>query len=161
MPRILAAAAGPRQGARRMAGPPPILYAAYGSNLLHAQMALRCPGARVAGAALLRGWRLVLRRFALVEPDPAAACPVGLWQVTECHLAALDRFEGPHCYRRDLLPLPEPVAGARAAWIYHEILHRPGPPPAEYIGRLRAGYADFGFDPAPLEAALADAGRAA
>ena len=26
---------------------------------------------------------------------------------------------------------------------------------AEYVERLRRGYADFGFDPAPLEAALA------
>jgi hypothetical protein len=43
------------------------------------------------------------------------------------------------------------------AWIYREILHRPGPPAEGYVARLRAGTADFGFDPAPLEAALADA----
>ena len=134
------------------------LYAAYGSNLWHAQMARRCPGAAVAGALRLPGWRLVLRRFALVRPDPGAACPVGLWRVTPEHLAALDRWEGPHCYERRLLALPEPVAGMAEAWVYHEILHRPGPPAAEYVARLRAGYADFGFDPAPLEAALADAG---
>lgn len=141
-----------------MTGPSIALYAAYGSNLWHAQMRRRCPGARVAGAVVLPGWRLVLRRFALVEPDPAGACPIGLWRVTAEDLAALDRYEGPHCYRRELLVLPETAAvGATEAWIYREILHRPGPPAEEYVARLRAGYADFGFDPAPLDAALAGA----
>ena len=127
------------------------LYAAYGSNLWHEQMQARCPGATVAGQLLLPGWRLVLRKFALVEADPAAACPIGLWRVTPEHLASLDRFEGPHTYARSTLGLP----GFGPAWIYHEIQWRPGPPAAEYVGRLRRGYRDFGFDPAPLEAAIA------
>jgi gamma-glutamylcyclotransferase len=129
----------------------PELYAAYGSNLSHAQMAARCPGATVAGALLLPGWRLVLRKFALMEPDPAVACPIGLWQVTAEHMATLDRYEGPHTYERARLALP----GGGEAWVYHEIRFRPGPPAAEYVARLRQGYRDFGFDPAPLEAALA------
>ena len=127
------------------------LYAAYGSNLWHAQMQLRCPGASVAGALQLRGWRLAVRRFALVEPDPAAICPIGLWRVTAEHLAALDRYEGPHTYARREIELPD----GRRAWIYLELVHRPGPPAPDYVRRLRHGYADFGFDPAPLEAALA------
>jgi gamma-glutamylcyclotransferase (GGCT)/AIG2-like uncharacterized protein YtfP len=127
------------------------LYAAYGSNLWHAQMQLRCPGATVAAAIRLPGWRLEVRRFALVEPDPAAACPVGLWRVTPEHLKALDRYEGPHTYGRREIDLPD----GRRAWIYLELVHRPGPPAPEYVERLRRGYADFGFDPAPLEAALA------
>lgn len=134
------------------------LYAAYGSNLWHAQMRARCPGATVAGAISLPGWRLALRRFARLVPDPGAACPVGLWRVTPAHLEALDRFEGPHCYRRQRIALPSPIGGATTAWIYHEIADRPGPPAAEYVQRLRAGYADFGFDLAPLMAALAEAG---
>ena len=130
------------------------LYAAYGSNLWHAQMQARCPGATPAGSCLLPGWRLVLRRFALVEPDPGGACPIGLWRVSPEHLEALDRYEGAHTYARRAIALP---AGGEA-WIYHEIRDRPGPPAAEYVERLRRGYADFGFDPAPLEAALAQAG---
>ena len=127
------------------------LYAAYGSNLWHAQMQLRCPGATIAGDCLLPGWRLTLRRFALVEPDATASCPIGLWRVTPAHLHTLDDFEGRHCYERRLINLP----GGGQAWIYHEILHRPGPPAAEYVERLRRGYADFGFDSGPLEEALA------
>jgi hypothetical protein len=50
-------------------------YAAYGSNLWHDQMLRRCPDAEVAGSAVLQGWRLVLRKFALIEraraPPPA------------------------------------------------------------------------------------------
>lgn len=128
----------------------PELYAAYGSNLSHAQMQSRCPGAVVARGLLLPGWRLVLRKFALIEPDPASACPIGLWQVTEAHMASLDRYEGPHTYERARLLLPD----GDEAWIYHELAFRPGPPSTEYVDRLRQGYRDFGFDPAPLEAAL-------
>lgn len=127
------------------------LYAAYGSNLSRAQMQRRCPGARVAGQFLLPGWRLVLRRYARLEADPAACCPVGLWQITPRHLAALDRAEGaPLVYRRSLQDTP-----LGPAWIYHEVVDRPGPPSADYVARIHAGYAEFAFDPAPLQAAIA------
>ena len=129
-------------------------YAAYGSNLWHAQMQARCPGAQVAGALMLPGWRLALGRFALIEPDPDAAVPIGLWHVTATHLDALDGFEGPHTYTRSRIALP----GGGAAWIYHEIKRRPGPPAPEYVARLRAGYADFGFEAAPLDRAIAASG---
>lgn len=131
-------------------------YLAYGSNLWHAQMASRCPGASLAATLVLPGWRLVVRRYALVVADPAAHCPVALWRVTEAHMAALDRFEGhPTCYRRDRIALPAPVQGEAGAWIYHDVSCRAGPPPAAYVARLRDGYRDCGFDPAPLETALA------
>ena len=130
------------------------LYAAYGSNLSRVQMQQRCPGAAVAAAVALPGWRLAVRKYALVEADPTAACPVGLWRVTPAHLTALDRYEGPHAYARRRVPLPD----GREAWIYLELVHRPGPPSAAYAARLRQGYADFGFDLAVLEAALARGG---
>jgi hypothetical protein len=132
-------------------------YAAYGSNLWHDQMRARCPDARVAGSVVLPGWRLVVRRFALIEPDAEARCPVGLWRVTAACLAALDRFEGPHTYERCLIDLP----GGGQAVTYREIRRREGPPAAEYVQRLRDGYRDFGFDPAVLEAAIAASGFSA
>lgn len=132
------------------------LYLAYGSNLWHAQMRARCPGATLAATLLLPGWRLVVRKYALVAPEAGARCPVALWRVTEEHMAALDRFEGhPVHYRRDRLVLPAPVDGQAEAWIYHDVSDRPGPPPDEYRTRLLNGYRDCGFDPAPLHAALA------
>jgi hypothetical protein len=132
-------------------------YAAYGSNLWRDQMLRRCPDAEVAGAAMLPGWRLVLRRFALIERHPHAACPVGLWRVTQADLEALDRYEGPFTYARSRITLP----GGGVAWTYKEIRHRYGPPAAEYVERLRRGYADFGFDTAPLDAAIAESGFSA
>jgi hypothetical protein len=132
-------------------------YAAYGSNLWHDQMRRRCPDARVAGDAVLEGWRLVLRKFALIERDATATCPVGLWWVTERDLVSLDRWEGPFTYARTQLTLP----GGAVAWTYEEIRRRPGPPAAEYVQRLRDGYRDFGFDRAVLEAAITASGFSA
>ncbi|MCS6932292.1 MAG: gamma-glutamylcyclotransferase [Acetobacteraceae bacterium] len=133
-----------------------MLYAAYGSNLLAAQMAARCPGALRAGSLLLPGFRLVMNRFASAVPDASARLPVGLWRVTEAHLAALDRFEGPHAYERRSVPLPE----GGEAWIYLEIAHRPPPPAPDYVARCRAGTLEFGLPTAALEAALAAIGWA-
>ena len=134
-----------------------MLYAAYGSNLWHKQMLARCPGAEVAGSVVLPGWRLVLRKFALIEADAAASLPVGLWRVTPRHLETLDEFEGRHTYARRRILLPD----GTEAWTYHEIRHRPGPPAAEYVERLRHGYSDFAFDPSPLHAAVVASGFAA
>lgn len=134
----------------------PLPYAAYGSNLWHAQMRARCPGAEIAGAVILPGWRLVLRKFALVEAEPDAEVPIGLWRVTPAHLDTLDDIEGRHTYARRRIALPS----GGEAWIYHEIRHRPGPPAPEYVDRLRHGYRDFGFDMSPLDAAVAASGFA-
>jgi gamma-glutamylcyclotransferase len=129
-------------------------YAAYGSNLWHDQMRRRCPAARVAGSVVLDGWRLVVRKYALIERDDAASCPIGLWRVTAACLESLDRHEGPRTYTRVQVPLPD----GGMAWTYTEIRIRPGPPAAEYVQRLRSGYADFGFDAAVLESAIAESG---
>jgi hypothetical protein len=132
----------------------PELYAAYGSNLSHDQMRRRGPDARVAGSLVLAGWRLVVRKYALIERDDAASCPVGLWQVTAACLESLDRYEGPRAYRRVQVPLPD----GGVACTYTEIRIRPGPPAVEYVQRLRRGYADFGFDTAVLDAAIIESG---
>lgn len=133
-----------------------MLYAAYGSNLLAAQMAARCPGAARAGALLLPGFRLAMNRFASAVPEASALLPVGLWRVTAEHLAALDLHEGPHAYERRAVPLP----GGGEAWIYLEIRHRPPPPEAAYVARCRTGTAEFGLPMAALDAALAAIGWA-
>jgi gamma-glutamylcyclotransferase len=129
-------------------------YAAYGSNLWRDQMRRRCPDAQVVGSLALPGYRLVLRKYALIRRDDSAACPIGLWRITEKDLVALDGYEGPRTYARTRLTLPD----GSIAWTYEEIRIRPGPPAAEYVRRLRRGYADFAFDTAPLDAAIAESG---
>jgi gamma-glutamylcyclotransferase (GGCT)/AIG2-like uncharacterized protein YtfP len=131
-----------------------MLYAAYGSNLLSAQMQARCPGATRAGTLLLPGFRLAMNRFASAVPEAGARLPVGLWHVTEAHIEALDRYEGPHTYHRRAVPLP----GGAEAWIYLEIAHRPPPPAPDYVARCRTGTLEFGLPAGPLDAALAAIG---
>jgi hypothetical protein len=78
-----------------------MIYAAYGSNLNHNQMAQRCPGARFIGKALIRDHRLVFRKFCDIEPAEGYVVPVGLWKLTSECLASLDRYEGfPNHYGR-------------------------------------------------------------
>jgi hypothetical protein len=131
-------------------------YAAYGSNLWHDQMRRRCPDAVVVGSLVLPGWRLVLRKYALIARQAESSCPIGLWRITQADLDTLDRYEGPRTYARTRIPLPQ----GGTAWTYEEIRIRPGPPAREYVQRLRRGYADFAFDPAPLEAAITGSGFA-
>lgn len=140
-----------------MADPP--LYAAYGSNLDHARLLARCPGAAPAGTALLAGWRLVVNRYASIIPDNASAVPLGLWRILPTHLDALDRAEGVAvgAYARIRIVLPAPIAGQDSAWTYVERSHRPGPPDSWYVAHLWQGYRDFGLAPSALEAALASA----
>lgn len=130
-----------------------MLYAAYGSNLDHARMLGRCPGATPLGAALLPGWRLAVNRFATIERDGAAAVPIGLWRITEQHRRALDIAEGValRIYRAVMLD----IEGHGPALTYVEQRLRPGPPSDAYVAHLRQGYADFALDGAALDEALA------
>jgi gamma-glutamylcyclotransferase (GGCT)/AIG2-like uncharacterized protein YtfP len=134
------------------------LYAAYGSNLDHARMLSRCPGAEALGVAQLPGWRLAVNQYATILRIEREVVPLGLWRVTPGHIGRLDGFEGVAmgCYERIRIRLPD----GQEAWTYVERLTRRGPPTAKYVGHLRRGYRDFGLDPSPLEAALAESGFA-
>lgn len=134
-----------------------ILYAAYGSNLDHARMRGRCAGAEPAGTVLLPGWRLMLRRYADIAPDPVGILPLGLWRIEQRHLPMLDRFEGTAigAYERLRITLPE---SGEKAWIYAGRRLRAGPPKAWYVEHLRLGYREFGLESGPLVAALGLAG---
>ena len=71
----------------------PYLYGAYGSNLNVAQMGLRCPNANRAGTMKLNNWRLVFRGVADIEPSDGESVELGLWQITEECLEALDSMK--------------------------------------------------------------------
>ena len=71
-----------------------MLYIAYGSNMNRRQMAYRCPRAKPVGPVWLKGWRLVMKRVADVEPDPEAIIPAALWRITAACEEALDLYEG-------------------------------------------------------------------
>ena len=78
-------------------------YVAYGSNMNLEQMAVRCPGARLVGTGLLRGYQLEFNRHATIVPtnNPDAVVPVAVWEITAQHEYRLDNYEGfPRYYRK-------------------------------------------------------------
>lgn len=83
---------------------PRIFYFAYGSNMNRRQIYTRLPNAVDLGAALLRGWRVVERKTADIEPCRGAETPGVLYAVTVPDIARMDAFEGfPTVYTRKIV----------------------------------------------------------
>ena len=145
-----------------------MLYIAYGSNLNLEQMASRCPTARVAGASLLTGHRLLFRgaragAVATVEPFEEGSVPVLVWEITPADEAALDRYEGfPFLYRKERMRVK--LNGKTVtAMIYIMNVEMPvgcyrplGQPGAHYYSVILDGYKDAGFDADVLRKATTD-----
>ena len=131
------------------------LYIAYGSNLNLPQMEHRCPGAEIAGVSEVKGYELLFRGVATIEPKEDAKVPVGLWRITPEDEKALDRYEGwPHLYHKEMLQLElegKPVS----AMVYVMNEGRKAALPAEYYYDVIAdGYRSFGLDEKILEEAM-------
>lgn len=73
-----------------------VLYFAYGSNMNSARMLARCPSARFAATATLKGYRLAERLYADIEPDQTNSVHGVVWAISDEDLANLDRNEGCH-----------------------------------------------------------------
>jgi len=132
-----------------------ILYAAYGSNLNHAQMAVRCPKARFVGTAILRDHALVFRRVADIEPAKGQVVPVGLWHLTKDCLEALDRYEGyPSLYGRKMLKVIRPNRKTENAIIYFMRYGDYDAPSKSYYQGIVDGYNDCGIPTERLTQAL-------
>ena len=88
-------------------------YLAYGSNLNIRQMQMRCPGAKPVGTMVLKGYELLFKgsktgSYLTIEKKKGGKVPVGIWQVSEQHEKALDRYEGfPVFYYKKEIPITE------------------------------------------------------
>ena len=73
-----------------------VLYFAFASNMVTAQMAERCPGAEPRGVAALEDHRFSIGRrgYATVIGEPGATVHGILWDLRPAHEAALDVYEG-------------------------------------------------------------------
>ena len=131
-------------------------YFAYGSNMNLDQMAMRCPGARMLGLFRKPGWRYIInqRGYVTALDDPNAVTLGCLWELTEEHWAALDRYEGVSggFYRRvdcEVLSLdseePVPVIAYRAA------NETPGAPSETYADVVIEGARQIGLPESYLE----------
>ena len=138
-----------------------ITYAAYGTNISVAQMAVRFPDARVYGRAELRGYELVFRgpsgsAVATVEPKEGGAVPVLLWRLSRRDGRALDIYENWPVLRKKVVLDVQMNSRTVPATVYIMAQgYPPGRPAQHYCDILADGYRTCGFDPAVLEAALA------
>ena len=139
-------------------------YIAYGSNLSVEQMAHRCPDAKIAGMAVLEGWKLVFRTHATIEPAEGRVVPVLIWEISERDEKNLDRYEGypSYYYKQDMDITMTDLDGKNpqeiTAMVYlmakgHEIRM----PYRGYLDTLAEGYRRFGFNPYQLELAAKEA----
>lgn len=126
------------------------LYFAYGANLNHAGMRLRCPGARPLAPFYLRDYRLTFSGVASIQPARGQEVPGALWAITpECE-QALDRFEGyPYMYRKEYFDWDD-----YTVMFYRMNSELPGEPASSYLETIAQGYHDFGLPLEMLEQAV-------
>lgn len=131
------------------------LYMAYGSNLNLPQMARRCPDAEVAGTSQVKGYELLFRGVATIEPKEEASVPVLLWKISPQDEKALDRYEGwPHLYRKEMLEV-ELEGKQVSAMVYVMNEGRQAALPSEhYYSVIAEGYRTAGMDETALKQAL-------
>jgi len=138
-------------------------YFAYGSNMASSQMADRCPGAVCLGVVRLPDYRLAFdawsnRRGGLVAdvlPAPGSEVWGVLWEVTEAHAEALDRYEGVANgqYRRSIVRVESADGGEVEAFAY--VICDPGedgPTTDAYRDILLEGAREHGLPPAWVRA---------
>jgi gamma-glutamylcyclotransferase (GGCT)/AIG2-like uncharacterized protein YtfP len=131
-----------------------MLYAAYGSNLNHDQMARRCPQAKFVGVGVLDKYRLVFRGVADIEHSKKGYVPVGLWDITGDCLMRLDAYEGfPTMYGREVVNIK--IASAEVnAIIYYMNYGGYEPPTESYFNSIKNGYEHCGIQLSKLYDAL-------
>ena len=143
-----------------------IYYAAYGSNLNHQQMRLRCPAAQPIATTVLPDWQLVFRGVADIIPAINTAVPVGLYKITAACEAALDHHENyPVLYGKKSVDLY--LDGHRISAMTYIMNPRYGygAPSEDYIEVVRQGYQDWQIPYsrliASLQMVLVDGGNSA
>ena len=142
-------------------------YIAYGSNLDVDQMLQRCPDAVTIGSSTIDGYKLVFRGnsrsgVATIEPSEGDSVPVGIWVISPSDEDALDWYEGfPRLYVKQMFTLPVRGKMVKAMAYIMAPGHAVSPPSSRYLNIILDGYQDFGFDPAPLLDAAAEARKGA
>jgi gamma-glutamylcyclotransferase (GGCT)/AIG2-like uncharacterized protein YtfP len=147
------------------------LVFAYGSNLDGRQMRERCPSARRAGKAELRGFRVGFAGWsgawrgavATLLDAPGHRVQGTLWRMDDDDMDMLDLYEGvPRQYGRIAVPVRRTSGkkkGRKAhAWTYVQPPRQPALPSRDYLVRIADAYRELGFDSRPLFDALRDAG---
>jgi len=124
-------------------------YFAYGSNMDLAQMADRCPGARVVDGAVMADVRFVIasRGYANVVAAPGEAVFGVLWDLAPEDEASLDRYEGvrPGLYRKDEVAVLTTGGRSVRALVYRANETATGRPVAGYLELIVAAARHHGL----------------
>lgn len=141
-------------------------YIAYGSNLAVDQMSIRTPEAKIIGTGVLKGWRLLFRKYATIQKCCGFETPVLVWEISDRDEKRLDKYEGfPVMYEKRDLTLPVFALNGKSlgdltAMVYimtpEAVKERSKAPVpfCEYFNLIDYGYRLFRFDKRILEAAL-------
>ena len=133
-------------------------YIAYGSNLNRAQMALRCPDAKVVGTGEIKDYELLFRgnrngAVATVEPKKGESVPVLIWEISPRDEFNLDRYEGypTFYYKKDIKVQYKGIrtGNRRTVTAFAYIMHEErqiGVPSLFYLNTCLDGYDTFYFD---------------
>ena len=128
------------------------IYVAYGSNMDLAQMAYRCPQAKLLGKGLMKDWQLLFKgsqtgSYATIEQAGNHEVPVLLWEISRSDEARLNVYEGypKFYYKKTVQVQTENGLVTGMAYIMHEE-RETGIPSAEYYDVLAQAYKKFGFD---------------
>ena len=115
-------------------------------------MEKRCPTATVAGTSEIKGYELLFRGVATVEPKEGGSVPVLLWNIEPWDELALDRYEGwPHLYRKEMMDV-ELEGETVSAMVYVMNDGRSLAMPSDvYYEVIEDGYKTAGFDIGVLE----------
>ena len=121
------------------------LYAAYGSNMDPAQMALRAPHSPLDGVGWLVGWRLTFGGedvgwegpLATLVEDPLSQVFVALYDVTDADALQMDRWEAADlALFRKVRVRVATLDGDVLAWLYVLDAYEGGLPSARYLGMI-------------------------
>lgn len=128
------------------------LYIAYGSNLNLAQMAARCPSARIYAKGVLNNWELVYRgakrnSHATIERRPGSNVPVLVWKIHPIDEYRLDIYEGyPRYYFKKNIMVDIEGRKKKAMVYIMDKRQLPGRPASSYVETIRQGYIDNNMD---------------
>ena len=125
------------------------LYFAYGSNLNHEQMHIRCKDSRYIKSAFLEGYKL---SFCAASRDYGVAnivkkkgskVPGGIWEISESDEKELDIYEGyPTLYTKDSFNLN----GEKVMFYIMKRRYSFKPPLRSYVDTINQGYVDCNLD---------------
>ena len=132
-----------------------VLYFAFGSNMVAAQMAARCTGAEFLGTAALpdHRFRIGRRGYGTVVPEPGATVHGVLWRLREEDEAALDVYEGVRhgLYQKVTRVVRKDAGDEHPALVYVATDPTPGAAVPGYVEKMVAAAEEHGFPQAYCE----------